>query len=194
MQPESEAQGLTGFRSFLLLIAVIIVAFIGWLIWAAISFSPTAEKDIAKSLIGSPLFNRDFSIVNQPSTCGSNLEVKGQIPAALIEKYREVNQLETPAQLDLHRFRKEKRILGNSKSAQNWYLELKTPVMNVSNVGVLDSQALVCLELHASQGHGMFAVLEHSGADYWRIVQTETTWQVKREVPEEIPELQIPSF
>ena len=195
MPPESEAPSGRGFRAFLLFIGLIIVGFIGWLVWAAVSFAPTAEKDVGKSLIASPLFNREFSITNQPSMCGQSGDVKGNIPADLVTALRAVNDSQSQAHLELHRFRKEKRILDGSKSAEGWFYELNSPVMNVSNVGLVDNRALVCLELYSTQGYGMFVVLEHAGADYWRIVQSESTWQVKGEEPaEEIPELRVPSF
>lgn len=195
MPPESQSkEGSWGFRSFLLFVAALIVGFIGWLVWAMIEFTPTAERDIAQSLLASPLFQRgDFAITNQPSRCRMGDEVKGGISAGLYQSFQMANDTDT-GDLQLHRYQKERQILDESRTARQWFLEMKRPVMAVSNVGVYDEQALVCLELYATNSRGMFVTLEHVGADYWRMVADEQTWEEIDEKPEEIPELTLPSF
>ena len=195
MPPEPNAtEGSWAFRTFLIFIALLICAFIGWLVWAMVEFSPTVEKDIAKSLLATPLFQRgDFAITNQPSACRSSGEVKGSVSAALFEAYTIANATET-GDLELHRFRKERQVLDATRTPSQWYRELRRPVMSVSNVGVVDTQALVCLELFGASARGMFVTLEHAGADYWRMISNESAWVEEREPPpEEIPELTIPT-
>lgn len=158
-----------------------------------VEFAPTAEKDIAKSLLSSPLFQRgDFAITNRPSRCGVASEVKGSIPANLLAAFQEANRGDAGT-LELHRFQRERQIVGASKTPLTWFRELGRPVMAVSNVGVVDNEALVCLELHATASQGMLVVLRHAGADYWRIVTREIAWESRDEKPEEIPELRIES-
>ena len=193
MPPESESkEGTWGFRSFLLFVAVLIIGFIGWLVWAMIEFTPTAERDIAGSLLASPLFQRgDFAITNQPSSCRTGDEVRGTISAGLYQSFQAANDTNS-GDLQLHRYQKERQILDESRTARQWFLEMKRPVMSISNVGVYDNQALVCLELHAPSSRGMFVTLEHAGADYWRMIANEQTWEEIDERPEEIPELTMP--
>ena len=195
MPPESESkEGSWGFRSFLLFIAVLIVAFIGWLVWAMIEFTPTVERDISKSLLASPLFQRgDFALTNQPSRCRTGDELKGSISAGLYQSFQAANDTDV-GDLQLHRFQKERQILDESLTPRQWSLEIRRPVMAISNVGVYDTQALVCLELYAASSRGMFVTLEHVGADYWRMIANEQTWEEIDEKPEEIPALTVPSL
>ncbi|MCY4095512.1 MAG: hypothetical protein OXG05_10365 [Gammaproteobacteria bacterium] len=195
MPPESESkEGSWGFRSFLLFIAVLIVAFIGWLVWAMIEFTPTVERDISKSLLASPLFQRgDFALTNQPSRCRTGDELKGSISAGLYQSFQAANDTDV-GDLQLHRFQKERQILDESLTPRQWSLEIRRPVMAISNVGVYDTQALVCLELYAASSRGMFVTLEHVGADYWRMIANEQTWEEIDEKPEEIPALTMPSL
>ncbi len=195
VQPKREAmEGSWGFRGFLIFIALLIVGFIAWLIWAAVEFAPTVEKDIAQSLLASPLFQRgDFAISNQPSRCRALSEVKANIPAALYEAFQTANRTDTGT-LKLHAFQTEKRILDASMTPSQWYLALKRPVMGISNIGVVDTLALVCLELHATKSRGMWVTLEHTGADYWRMIRNETAWEEFNEKQEEVPELTQPSL
>ncbi|MCY3858675.1 MAG: hypothetical protein OXG25_07185 [Gammaproteobacteria bacterium] len=194
MPPESESkEGSWGFRSFLLFVAVLIIAFIGWLVWAMVEFTPTVERDIAKSLLASPLFQRgDFAVTNQPSRCRTGDELKGKISAGLYQSFQTANNTDS-GNLQLHRFQKELQVLDESRTPSQWFREIKRPVMAISNVGVYDTQALVCLELYAASSRGMFVTLEHAGADYWRMIANEQTWEDIDEKPEEIPELAIPS-
>lgn len=195
MPQEPNREGSYGFQAFLLFLGIIVVAFLGWLVWATIEFSPTAEKDIGKSLVSSPLFQRGVAITNQSSLCRSSTEVKSRIPAVLFVAFREANQLDSNPDLGFHRFQKEKLVLGGSKSPDQWQKEMGSPVLAVSNAGIHENQALVCLELFGSGGFGRFVVLEHAGADYWRIIKSESAWQDDRELPpEEVPELTLPSF
>ena len=193
MPPESESkEGSWGFRSFLLFVAALIVAFIGWLVWAMIEFTPTVERDITKSLFASPLFERgDFAITNQPSRCRSRGEVKGSVSAGLYEAFQIANDKDV-GDLQLHRYQKERQVLDETYTPLQWFRELKRPIMAISNVGVVENQALVCLELYASSSRGMFVILEHVGADYWRMVANESVWEDVAERPEEIPELTLP--
>ena len=193
MPPESDSQEVSwGFRSFLLFVAALIVAFIAWLVWAMVEFTPTAEKDIAKSLLATQLFQRgDFAVTNQPSQCRSFGEVKGSISAGLYQSFRAANDVSS-GNLELHRYKKEHRVLDETRTPMQWFLELKRPVMAISNVGVFDTTALVCLELYAASNRGMFVTLEHAGADYWRMVRNEAAWEEIDEKPEEIPELTTP--
>lgn len=195
MPPESEPkEGSWGFRGFLLFVAALIVVFIGWLVWAMIEFTPTVERDIAKSLLASPLFQRgDFAITNQPSRCRSSGEVKGNVSAGLYEALQLANDTDS-GDLELHRFQKERRVLDETRTPLQWFSEIKRPVMAISNVGVVENQALVCLELYATSSRGMFVTLEHAGADYWRMVANESAWEEIAEKPEEIPELTLPSL
>lgn len=194
MPPDSTpTEGSWAFRSFLLFVGLLICAFIGWLVWAMVEFSPTVEKDIARSLLSTPLFEQgDMVVTNQSSQCQSSSDVKGNIPASLLEAFRSANQ-ESLGKLELHRFQKERRIVDASRSPDRWYLELKKPVMSISNPGIVNNQALVCLELYAQSSRGMFVVLEFAGADYWRLVRTELAWQ-EQTTPfrEEVPELTLP--
>lgn len=194
MPPDTKSsEGSWGFRSFLLFVGLLILAFIGWLVWAMVEFSPTAEKDVTKSLLASELFQYgNFAVTNQPSTCRTRGEVKGNIPADLYQALLVSNAGES-GNLELHRFQKERHVLDASNSPEQWYFELGKPVMAISNVGVVDARALVCLELYASSSRGMIVTLEHSGADYWRIVGNEAAWSEVAEKPEEIPELTLPS-
>ena len=194
MPPDSESkEGSWGFRSFLLFVAALVIAFIGWLVWAMIEFTPTVERDIAKSLLATQLFQRgDFSITNQPSRCRTSGELKGSISAGLFQSFQAANDTDS-GDLQFHRFQKERQILDESRTPRQWFQELKRPVMAISNVGVYETQALVCLELYATSSRGMFVTLEHAGADYWRMVSNEQTWEDIDEEPEEIPKLTIPS-
>lgn len=193
MPPESEPkEGSWGFRSFLLFVGALIVGFIGWLVWAMIEFTPTVERDIAKSLLSSPLFQRgDFAITNQPSRCRTSGDVKGSISAGLYQSYQVANASDD-GDLELHRFQKERQVLDETLTPLQWFREIKRPVMAISNVGTVDNRALVCLELYASSSRGMFVTLEHAGADYWRVVANESAWEEIVENPEEIPELTMP--
>ncbi|MYD43618.1 MAG: hypothetical protein F4W90_06965 [Gammaproteobacteria bacterium] len=195
MPPEAgTTEGSWAFRSFLLFIGFLICAFIGWLVWSMLEFAPTAEKDITKSLLASPLFQRgDFAITNQPSLCQASSEVKGGVSAGLFAAFRDANNTDI-ARLELYRFQQQKQIVDASKTPMDWFLELNRPVMAISNIGVVDKEALVCLELYATSSQGMFVVLQHAGADYWRLVRQELAWEDRRETPEEIPELQIPAI
>ena len=189
MPPDPEStEGSWGFRSLLLFVA----ALIGWLVWAMIEFTPTAERDIAKSLLASPLFQRgDFAITNQPSKCRVVGEVKGSISASLYQSFQAANDTNNGT-LQLHRFQKERQVLDETRTPFQWFREIKRPVMAISNVGVHETHALVCLELHASSSRGMLVTLEHVGADYWRMVANEQAWEDIVEKPEEIPELTTP--
>lgn len=193
MPPDLESkEGSWGFRSFLLFVAVLIIGFIGWLVWAMIEFTPTAERDIAKSLLASPLFQRgDFAITNQPSKCRAHGDVKGSISAALYQSFQAANDTDN-GKLELHRYQKERQVLDETRTPLQWFREIKRPVMAISNVGVQETWALVCLELYAASSRGMFVTLEHAGADYWRIVANEPAWDEIVEKPEEIPELTTP--
>lgn len=195
MPPDSESkEGSWGFRSFLLFVAALIIGFIGWLVWAMIEFTPTAERDIAKSLLVSPLFQRgDFAITNQPSKCRVRGEVKGSISASLYQAFQASNDTDH-GDLELHRHQKERQVLDESRTPLQWFREIKRPVMAISNIGVHETHALVCLELYASSSRGMFVTLEHAGADYWRMILNEQAWEENVEKPEEIPELLTPSF
>ena len=194
MPPESESkEGSWGFRSFLLFVAALILGFIGWLVWAMVEFTPTVERDIAKSLLSSPLFQRgDFAITNQPSSCRSSGEIKGSISADLYQSFQVVNETDS-GDLELHRFQKERQVLDATLTPLQWFREIKRPVMGISNVGAVDNRALVCLELYATSSRGMFVTLEHAGADYWRVVGNESAWEEIVEKPEEIPELTMPT-
>lgn len=194
MPPEAgSTEGSRGFRSFLLFVGLLIIAFIGWLVWAMLEFSPTAEKDVTKSLLASELFKHgNFAITNQPSTCRSKGEVKGNVPADLYQALLASNAVES-GDLELHRYQKEAHVLDASNSPEQWFFDLSKPVMAISNVGVVETRALVCLELYATSNQGMFVTLEHSGADYWRIVGNESAWREAAEKPEEVPELTIPA-
>lgn len=195
MPPDAEAaEGSWGFRSFLLFVGVLIIAFIAWLVWAMIEFTPTVERDIVKSLLVSPLFQRnELGVTNQPSKCRTQGEVKGNISAGLFQSFLDANA--TPVgNLELHRFQKEANVLDGAKLPEQWREELGMPVMAISNIGVFEDRAMVCLELHSRASTGMLVSLEHAGADYWRISHTETIWTENLvETPEEIPELTIPS-
>ena len=193
MPPETELrEGSWGFRSFLLFVAALILGFIGWLVWAMVEFTPTTKRDIAKSLLATPLFKRgDFAITNQPSRCRTLSEVKGSIPAGLWESFQTANDTDK-GDLELHRHQKERQVLDETLTPLQWFREIKRPVMAISNVGVLDDRAIVCLELYASNSRGMLVTLEHAGADYWRMVSNESVWEEIEERPEEIPELTMP--
>ena len=193
MPPDPDAnEGSWGFRSFLLFVAALIVGFIGWLVWAMIEFTPTAERDIAKSLLASPLFQRgDFAITNQPSKCRALGAVKGSISAGLYQSFQTANDMDN-GDLELHRYQKERQVLDETRTPFQWFREVKRPVMAISNVGVYETQALVCLELYAASSRGMFVTLEHAGADYWRMISNEQAWEEIEEKPEEIPELTTP--
>lgn len=193
MPPDSGTkEGSWGFRSFLLFVAALIFGFIGWLVWAMIEFTPTTERDIAKSLLASPLFQRgDFAITNQPSKCRALGEVKGRISAGLYQSFRTANDTDD-GDLELHRYQKERQVLDETRTPLQWFREIKRPVMAISNVGVHETQALVCLELYAASSRGMFVTLEHAGADYWRMTSNEQAWEDVVEKPEEIPELTRP--
>ena len=194
MQPnEQNREGSWAFRGFLLFVGGLICAFIAWLVWATIEFSPTVEKDIAKSLFASPLFQRnDLAVTNQASTCRTTGETRAAVPADVYMDFLSKNSSDEK-RLELHRFRKERRVLDSAKSPDQWYRELGLPVMSISNAGIVENRALVCLELYAQSNRGMFVLLEHAGADYWRIVQNELAWQDQAvESAEEIPELQVP--
>ena len=183
-------EGSWTFRVFLLFIGLLICAFFGWLVWASIAFSPSVEKDVANSLLSSPLFQHsNMAILNRPSQCRTTGDVKQPIDAALIQAFRTANNVSIGS-LELYRFRNSKHILDDSKTPEQWFRELETPVMAVSNVGVIDDLALVCLELIAVQEQGMFVTLQHAGADYWRIVRNDVAWQT--DLDEEIPKLTIP--
>ena len=194
MPPETQAkEGSWAFRSFLLFVALLICVFIGWLVWAMLEFAPTAEKDIAKSLLASQLFQRgDFAITNQPSRCRSTGEVRGTVSAGLYQAFLAANDADVGT-LELHRFSKQRQVVDASKTPEQWYRELSHPVMSISNVGVMDLKALVCLELFAASDRGMFVILENAGADYWRMVSNVSAWEDTVDKPEEIPELVIQS-
>ena len=195
--PESESaasEGTWGFKAFLLFVGALIVGFIAWLVWAMVEFTPTAEKDIVTSLLATPLFERgDFAMTNQPSRCRTQGEVKGNISAGLYQAFLSANDVDRGS-LELHRFQKQRQMLDESKTPAQWHRELNRPVMAVSNVGILDTTALVCLELYATSSRGMFVTLEHAGADYWRMIRNESAWDETVERPEEIPALTIPSL
>lgn len=194
MPPESESSdGSWGFRSFLLFVAALIVGFIVWLVWAMVEFTPTTERDIGKSLLSTPLFQRgDFAITNQPSRCRSFGEIKGSVSAGLYQSFQVANDTDR-GDLELHRYQKERQVVDASRTPLQWFRELKRPIMAISNIGVFENRALVCLELYASSSRGMLVTLEHAGADYWRMVSNESVWEEITEKPEEIPELTLPS-
>ena len=131
-------------------------------------------------------------VTNQTSQCRSEADVKGSISADLIEAFRSANE-DSIGKLELHRFQKERRVVDASKSANDWYLDLKVPVMSISNPGIVENQALICLELYARNSRGLFVLLEFAGADYWRMVRNELAWvEDSDSEAEEIPELNLP--
>ena len=180
-------------RLFMLLIAIVLLSFIAWLVWAMFKFTPSSETDVIKSLLSSEMFaSPDVLITSRPSDCRTEGVVKGSTTAALYSEFLHANS-DNEGGIDLYRYRPRQRYVQNEKGPMEWYREVGKPVVAISRAGLSDDRALVCIEIFARHEQAFFITLRHSGNDLWLVENEVLVWEAERErLPEEFPESTTP--
>ncbi len=140
---------------------------------------PPSEADIMASLFaGFVLPMGDVVVISRPSDCRSEGVMKEAVPAALFEQFLAANRGDEG--FDLSRFSDRVRFVDDP-DASPWKLraEFGAPVISISRAGYRSQDALVCVEVFASEERAFFVLLDR---DYegWRTAREMTAWRAPR--------------
>ena len=120
----------------------------------------------------------DVAVISRPSDCRSEGVMKEAVPAALFEQFLDANRSDKG--LDLSRFSDRVRFVDDP-DASPWNLraELGAPVISISRAGFRNEDALVCVEVFASEERAFFVLLDrdHEG---WRTAREITAWRAPK--------------
>lgn len=179
------------FRLFLIFAGLIFVFSIGWLIWATVRFGPTSDEDVLRGLLRDKIFDSpDILLTRENSDCRSPGYVRGSISADLFVSFTEANAGVPPDPVQLIGLNPRQRVVDTSQKPSEWYRSEGTPVVSISNIGINQRDALVCIDLYARQAASYFVKLYRRSPKHWEVVEEIVVWE--EEPPEEIPESRIP--
>ena len=140
---------------------------------------PPREADIMASLFAgfiSPM--GDVVVISRPSDCRSEGVVKEAVPAALFERFLAANR--GVGGFDLSTLSQTVRFVDDANaSPAGLRAELGAPVISISRAGFRNEDALVCVEVFASEERAFFLLLvrDHEG---WRTSREMTVWRAPK--------------
>ena len=120
----------------------------------------------------------DVVVISRPSDCRSEGVMKEAVPAALFEQFLTANRGDEG--FDLSRFSDRVRFVDDpDASPRNLRAEFGAPVISISRAGYRSEDALVCVEVFASEERAFFVLLDrdHEG---WRTAREMTAWRAPR--------------
>ena len=181
------------FRVFVLLGAIVLFGSIGFLIWAAVQFGPTSDDEVLQALLLDDMFApRELLLTRRNSDCNTGGMAKGNVEAALFGAYLEANSQAEPDPVALLTLNPRQRVLDSSKTPQEWYREEGRPVISISNIGRLDRDALVCVEVFSRFSSSYLVKLYRRAATAWDVKEEFLVFQESRpRQAEEIPQSSI---
>ncbi len=140
---------------------------------------PPGEADIMASLFaGFVLPMGDVVVLSRPSDCRSEGVMKEAVPAALFEQFLAANSGDEG--FDFSPFSDRVRFVDDP-DASPWRVRAAfgAPVISISRAGFRNEDALVCVEVFASEERAFFVLLDrdHEG---WRTAREMTTWRAPR--------------
>lgn len=194
MSPEEETGGEGPnwtFRFFLIFAGLIFLFSIGWLVWATVRFGPTSDEDILRGLLRDKIFDSpDILLTRENSDCRSPGFAKGSISADLFVSFTEANSGVQPNPVELNALNPRQRVVDSSQEPSEWYRSEGVPVASISNIGIYQRDALVCINVYARQSASYFVKLYRRSPKQWEVAEEIVVWE--EEPPEEIPESRIP--
>lgn len=140
---------------------------------------PPREADIMASLFAgfvSPM--GDVVVISRPSDCRSGGVMKEAVPAALFEQFLAANRHDEG--FDFSPYSDRVRFVEDpAVSAQNLRAEFNAPVISISRAGYRSEDALVCVEVFASEERAFYVLLDR---DYegWRTAGEMTAWRAPK--------------
>ena len=137
------------------------------------------EADIMASLFaGFVLPMGDVVVLSRPSDCRSEGVMREAVPAALFEQFLAANGGDEG--FDFSPFSDRVRFVDDP-DASPWRVraEFDAPVISISRAGFRNEDALVCVEVFASEERAFFVLLDrdHEG---WRAAREMTAWRAPR--------------
>ena len=132
------------------------------------------EIDVMASLVThfiAPL--GDVPVASAASDCRTGGVTRAVVPAALFDEFVRANGGAEP--FDLAPFRERLRLAGSEIADATG--RSGAPVVSVSRAGILEDDALVCVEVFGREDRAFFVLLrrDHEGA--WTVARELTAWE-----------------
>lgn len=132
------------------------------------------EIDVLSSLVTQfvgPL--GDVSVASAASDCRTDGETRAALPAALFQAFLVANAQAEP--FDLTPFAHRVAVLPPDVDTAS--LPPSGTVVSVSRVGMLTSDALVCVEVFGRKERAFFVVLQRSHEEAWAVTRELAAWE-----------------
>ena len=145
---------------------------------------PPKEADVMASLGRAVLAPMgDVVVVSEPSDCRSEGVAKASLPAALFRSFLEANGTSAQA-LDLAEMAHAPPPAPEHANLSPAVMAgaVGKPVVAVSRAGMLEAQALVCIEVFAAVDRAFFVVLARGHERPWSVQRELLAWESERPV------------
>ncbi len=143
---------------------------------------PPKEADVMASLGRAVLAPMgDVVVVSEPSDCRSEGVAKASLPAALFRSFLEANAASAQA-LDLAEIAAAPPSEYANLAPEVMAGAVGKPVVAVSRAGMLEAQALVCIEVFAAVDRAFFVVLARGHERPWSVQRELLAWESERPV------------
>ena len=143
------------------------------------ALAPPSEAEVMTSLARRVLAGMgDVVAVSEPSDCRSGGIAKGALPAALCGQFVDANGAAAQA-FDLAQIGYATRPPAEHASLPPALLAgaIGRPVVAISRVGMMERQALVCVEIFAKRDRAFFVVLTRGHGRPWSVARELPVWE-----------------
>ena len=137
------------------------------------------EVDIMSGLVNDFVVPMgDLIVTSRPSDCRTDGVTKAAVPAALFARFLQANRVDEAFDLTVFadRLRLGDAADEQDQSPRRLYAMSRAPVVSISRAGFRQDDALVCVEVFASQERAFFVLLSR-GNRAWSVVRELTAWE-----------------
>lgn len=130
-------------------------------------------------------------VVSRPSDCRTAGETKAALPAELFAAFLAANERKAGA-FDLARAAPKLLMDHSGDPPRRIAARGATPVLLISRAGLVNDQALVCMEVFGTEERSFFLLLERNHAGDWHVYSELEAWREAKPLPSDLPPEELP--
>ncbi len=115
----------------------------------------------------------DVPVASAASDCRTAGSTRAVVPAALFQEFLRANAGTAP--FDLAPFRQKLRLAGSEDPDVSG--RAGGPVVSLSRAGILEDDALICVEVFGREQRAFFVLLRRSHDGVWTVAREITAWE-----------------